>query len=376
MPYKADGIFICNNKSLLQEIIIMVHRNISKFVLTLGCYYKKPTGGISKVLNEYSKIFDEFHFIATTKRVNKFFIICIAVLAYFKLFFVLLLRQYEIVHIHSASYNSFWRKSLYISLANFMKKKTICHIHGGGFRLFYHKNEARVKKILAKCDVIVALSESWKMFFENEVGCKNVVIINNIIPYPKIKIVKKTVEICYLLFLGMIEEKKGIFDLLDTIKINKTNFEGRIKLFVCGEGETERLKNFIRDNLLDNLVEYKGWVANEDKEYLLSMADIYILPSYIEGLPISILEAMSYSLPIISTPVGGIPEIVTDNVNGFLIEPGNKKQIKEAIEKLIYDGNLRREMGEKSHQCSIDFFPVAVEKQLQNIYKNLLTGII
>jgi glycosyltransferase involved in cell wall biosynthesis len=350
----------------------MICSNISQFVLTLGCDYKNPSGGISQVLSEYSKIFEEFHFIATTNETNKFIKVYTAVIAYFDLFFSLLLKNYKIVHVHGASYNSFWRKSLYISLAKFMQKKIIYHIHGAEFNLFYYKNKNKVKKAVNKCDVLVVLSEWWKAFFEHEVGCKNVVIINNIIACPTKRIIKKSAEICYLLFLGKIERRKGIWDMLDAIKINKTHFEERIKLFVCGNGETEKLENFIHDNVLDNLVEYKGWVANDEKIYLLSVADIYILPSYNEGLPISILEAMAYSLPIISTPVGGIPEIVTNNINGFLIEPGNGEQIKETIVKLLYDKNLRRKMGRISYQRAVDYFPAAVEEKLRNIYTDLL----
>ena len=85
---------------------------------------------------------------------------------------------------------------------------------------------------------------------------------------------------------------------------------------------------------MEHCVKFEGWVGGEKKIHLLNWADVYILPSFNEGLTISILEALSYNCPIISTPVGGIPEVVTED-NGILVEPGNTKQIAEAIHNYV-----------------------------------------
>jgi glycosyltransferase involved in cell wall biosynthesis len=350
----------------------MIHHNISRFILTLGCDYKNPRGGVSQVLSEYSKIFEEFHFIPTTKEtilINKFFI---AVLAYLKLFLFLLLKKYKIIHIHGASYNSFWRKSLYINLGRFMNVKIIYHIHGAEFKLFYKNNMKKIKKMFKKCDVIIALSESWKTFFEKEIGCTHIFVVNNIIPFPPKKEIDRGSEICYLLFMGKISSRKGIWDLLDVLSDHKLYFENKVILYVCGNGEINRLLSFVSDNSLEKIIQYKGWVANDEKIDMFYRSDVFILPSYNEGLPISILEAMSYGLPVITTPVGGITEIVKNNVTGILVNPGNQKQIKEAIDILITNKNLRNEMGQASYRSVVNYFPDKVEKQLQDIYKNLL----
>ena len=99
--------------------------------------------------------------------------------------------------------------------------------------------------------------------------------------------------------------------------------------------------------------------------------DAYILPSYNEGLPISILEAMSYSLPIISTAVGGIPEILKNGENGFIMEPGDKEAIYRAIHTLMGDERLRAQMGEKSFEKVRTHLPGYVEKQLRELYDSL-----
>lgn len=133
----------------------------------------------------------------------------------------------------------------------------------------------------------------------------------------------------------------------------------------------EKAKEYIKQNKLENIAFYQGWISGKNKIELLNRADAYVLPSYNEGLPVSILESMSYHLPIISTNVGGIPEIVKDGVNGFIIEPGNKK-MKKAIDNLLFNRELREKMGAASADMVKDHLPDSVKKQLENLYLKLL----
>ena len=187
-------------------------------------------------------------------------------------------------------------------------------------------------------------------------------------------VIKKVDKDCRftLLFLGRLGKRKGIYDLLDVLKNNKEKYEGKILLLIGGDGETEKVVNYIKQNNLDNIVKFKGWISGRQKILLLNQADTYILPSYNEGLPISVLEAMSYSLPIISTNVGGIPEILKHGVNGYLIHPGNKNEIEESINNLISDKGLREKMGRASRYMVKEHLPEYVEKQLSNLYNKLL----
>ena len=130
-----------------------------------------------------------------------------------------------------------------------------------------------------------------------------------------------------LLFLGLLGKNKGIYDLLECIRDHKVEFQGKLKLYIGGNGEIEHVKQLIKEYGIADIVIFEGWVSGDKKIELLNKSDAYILPSYKEGLPISILEAMSYGMPIISTPVGGIPEIVSNGENGYLVEPGNKEDI-------------------------------------------------
>src|SRR5690606_27051470 len=126
-----------------------------------------------------------------------------------------------------------------------------------------------------------------------------------------------------LLFLGTINDNKGIFDLLEAFYQNLVFFSGRVLLSIGGVGESARLQKEISEKELGQIVNYLGWVNHEDKRKQMTGCDLVILPSYNEGLPMVLLEAMSYGKPVIATPVGGIPEIVKQKSNGFLVAPGD-----------------------------------------------------
>ena len=136
-------------------------------------------------------------------------------------------------------------------------------------------------------------------------------------------------------------------------------------------GDTNSMNEFIQQHQLSSFIKYHGWVDNERKEKLFQTADIFVHPSIFESFGISILEAMSYQLPIIATPVGGITDLVENNVNGILIEPGNKKQLYEAILFLLDHPEYLSEMGHQSGKKAEKFYPPAIEKQLDHLYQSL-----
>ena len=138
-----------------------------------------------------------------------------------------------------------------------------------------------------------------------------------------------------------------------------------------GNAVDGNINAFIKEHNLSDFVRYEGWVSGNKKTECLEWADVYILPSYNEGLPIAILEAMSYSHPIVSTNVGGIPEIVHSYENGILIEPGHLEQIKNALTFLIENPQMISEYGRRSREMVQPFFPDNVMTQLKSIYQSL-----
>lgn len=351
----------------------MIEKKISDKILFLGPPYKNPKGGIASVLFLYSRLFESFNFIPTTNMGNFIENLSCFFLAIFKFLYYLLNQNIHIIHIQGASKISFWRVSIFICIAKWFNKKVIYHIHGGGFKSFSLQHKKSVSYIFSKCDVIVALSPNWKQFFEQEFHHKNVRIIPNLIDIPIEDHSDRDNNVIQFLFLGKICEKKGIFDLIDIIDENKDTFEGKMKLIIGGNGETERLEKTIKDKKLNKIIQFIGWVNGEKKIEILNKSHVYILPSYIEALPISILEAMSYHLPIISTRVGAIPDIVHNNENGFLVNPGDKDALKNAISEMISATPEKREnMGQRSFILVQPYLSIHVSKNLEELYMSLL----
>ena len=350
----------------------MVSKEISSHVVSLGCSNKNPKGGIAQVLYCYEHyVFDEFNFVTISRKSNKWNNLALFTRGLFKFLFILVFKKnIKIVHIHTSQRKSFVRSNIFMCLAKMFSKKTVLHIHGGGFKDYYYEKPDFVSKCLKKCDRIIVLSEEWKHFF-NSVGfeCE---IVENIITKPEECDVGVDDNRIHILFLGLITKLKGIYDLVEVNSEHKDEFIGNIILHVGGNGEIDVIKKMITGFGLEEIVRFEGWVTGKKKIQLMNLCDIYILPSYVEGLPLSILEAMSYNMVIISTRVGGIPSLVTEDKNGFLFEPGDKKAIYSSIKSLIDDKDLLLSMGKGNSELVVDYYPENVALKLSAIYNSLL----
>ena len=332
-------------------------------------------GGITSVIKFYFKsgLSDEAFFLPSYTDgniVHKILFFSVFLIKY--LFILVTAKNISIVHIKSSQNGSFIRKSIVLFIAKFFGKKTIFHIHGGEFDLFYWKSPHFIKKIITnvldKSDLILVLSEQWKKIILKMSSNNNIKILYN----PTI--IKESVSSCSeevnTLFMGRIGTRKGAYDIIEAAKSLQNN---NIKIMLYGDGEIEQVQKLIDKNNLNNKIKIGGWIKGDDIDKAYNKADIFILPSYNEGLPMSVLEAMSYGLPVISTPVGGTPEAVEDGVNGFLIQPGDYKTLAEKIDLLANNKELREQMGVESYKIAKEKFDInVIIKQLREIYQDYL----
>jgi glycosyltransferase involved in cell wall biosynthesis len=108
---------------------------------------------------------------------------------------------------------------------------------------------------------------------------------------------------------------------------------------------------------------------------MLDEADLFLLPSHAEGLPVSMLEAMAAGLPVIVTPVGGIPEAIQDGRNGLLAQPRNPEELAAAIRRLLTDEGLRSRLGQRARQTVREHFDIGVAVgRLRTIYREAVAG--
>lgn len=358
---------------------MMIKKEISDKVLLTGPDYQNHRGGIGAVLATYKSFFETFHFIPSYRPFDS----NLKKISFFnKQMFAIgkALRknkQYEIVHIHGSHSGSFYRKLVVFYVAKKIHhRKVIYHLHSSDYDQFYSRSNGFSKKLIRylirEADLVICLSPSWEKYYREQFSPKQIVIVNNPVDDTIEKATLDASGAIRFLFLGRIGVRKGIFDILEVLAKHKDRFAGRIHLSVGGDGEVDKFKQLVTQHGLEDMVEYVGWVDAGHKKELLLNSHVYILPSYSEGLPISVLEAMSYGLPILSTPVGGIPEVVRNEVNGLLVEPGNLDQLAAAMLDLIDNPGKLKQYGTASLSEVKPYLPASVAGQLEGVYKSLL----
>jgi Glycosyltransferase len=360
----------------------MIPKSIARQVLLVGPDYRGHRGGIGALLSVHKELYEEFNFIPSHRpygsRMAK---LLFFVWQYARLFFFLLFnRQIKLVHIHSSKDGSFYRKFLIGCMVKLVfRKKTINHIHSGNYKRFYDNsnpiNKKMIRFFLKMHDVTITVSECWRDYFQSAFQLKNVHKINNTVAAHGMSHFYKTYakkELICFLYLGLIHPNKGIFDLLQVLGDHKPELASRIKLYIGGNGQTTQLSEIIQKAGLGDMVEFKGWVTGPEKDKLLQSSDVFVLPSYYEGSPVALLEAMSYGKPVISTIVGGIPEVVHSGFNGWLSCPGDHTGLLNALLYYVNDPENIKMHGARSLLMARDYYPQAIEPRLKSVYSSLL----
>lgn len=336
-------------------------------------------GGIATVVRRY---FDAdlnkkvpLIFIPTTKDGSNSEKIVFFILALVKTLKAFSKRSNRIVHLHVSQDGSFFRKLIVFIVAKLFKKKVMIHIHGSNFQTFISRNciiRWIAKKQFSLSDRVIVLSANTQAFIENFESRANVIKLYN--PALSVENLRSSNRKgLKILFMGRLSQRKGTYDLLDVIREHKTYFtDKKVEFIIAGDGDLATSREIVNNNGLGEIVQIPGWVSGNEKHDLLKSADIYILPSYKEQMPMSILEAMAYGLPIISTFVAGIPEMVEDQINGILLNPGDNKALMTSLARLIEESKLRESMGKESLRIVKHQFDSAeIVSQLISIYENL-----
>ncbi len=277
-------------------------------------------------------------------------------------------KKVDIIHIHFSERGSTLRKSILLFISLIFRQRILVHSHGATYEAFYDGLPPWIQKILvslfSRCTKFIALSKSWENYYA-QTFCldeNQITVLYNPVAMPATvpdRLGKKNLK---FVFLGRIGSRGGALDLAQSVvsfpKQEKGSFElikafaklpesdkENVELVLAGNGDLETANQLIADLRMQDKITILAWINPDQRDELLAGADAFILPSYNEGLPMSMLESMAWGLPVIVTPVGGIPEVITHQENGLLIEPGNKNQLMQAMQDLIQDEDLRISLG-------------------------------
>lgn len=273
-----------------------------------------------------------------------------------------------------------WLKELVIvAILKSFHVPLIYHYHNKGVRL---NADSFWKKMLYKFQFKDSKSILLSSLLENDisqfVARKDIYICPNGIPsISRVSKNKHNERICQILFFSNLIESKGVYVLLEACRLlGNKNIPFRC-VYIGGEGDIKgvQLLEKIKEFGLQDVVKYQGKKYGLEKELAFSEADIFVLPTFYssECFPLVLIEAMQYSLPVISMRVGGIPDLIKNEVNGFLVANQDSKALAEKLEILIRNPELRTEMGKAGEKLFEENFTLEIfEKRLVEIFQDNL----
>lgn len=337
-------------------------------------------GGMVSVVKNYLGYRDwndyRITYVPTHTETNKYALAFYFVVRYVQITFMALSNKYRIAHLHTSERGSFWRKAILAMTLKMMGLKIVMHHHGAEFEKFYSTctiwQKKVIKKVLESADLNLVLGEHFiDMIKEKAPEARTAVLYNAIHTYAGNNYHD---EARYILHLGKLGKRKGTYDLLDVIKHLDTYISEDICFLLCGDGDIREIEQKICEYGVSHRIKYLGWVGKAQKEHLLAQTMLHVLPSYNEGLPMSILETMAYGIPNISTRIAAIPEIIKDGINGFLITPGDIGALTQKICMLIENYDLRKHFSQTSYDFISDKFTLQYHvERLKEFYNECLS---
>lgn len=316
-------------------------------------------GGVSTVVRGYMDggLFQRFdcHYVATHRDGGALTKATTALRAWLSILVQLIWRPTPLVHIHLSSRASFWRKSVVCLMARALHRPYVLHMHGSEFMKFYDDEcgpRARhfVQGRFRDAALVLALSEEWRANLLRICPTAKVEVLTNAVALPDLSARRASNDTdLTILFLGRLGERKGTFDLVNAFGQLASRFP-KARLICAGDGAIKEVQQLTRDLGIESRVTCPGWLSVAEARQLLSSASVFTLPSYAEGLPMALLEAMSWSLPVVTSPVGGIPQVIRDGQNGFLVAPGDVGNLSTALASLLESATLRQRIGEAARR--------------------------
>jgi glycosyltransferase involved in cell wall biosynthesis len=294
----------------------------------------------------------------------------------------------QLTHIATAFGLSFVKHSVCVMIARLFGSRVLLHPHCSISALYTDRSRGWqwfFRRIIHLTNGVITLSSEWNLLTKIMPGCAVYYLPNaiDLVAYRGIALERRAgtklpSQLLKALYLGCLGKAKGSFDL---VKVAKEIVSKNLKVVfdLAGDelapGDIEQLKKQIDQAGLGNVVILHPAVMESQKIELLREADIFVYPSYSEGMPIAVIEAMACGLPIIATRVGGLPDLVSDGINGILVDVGSTDQLASAIQILSTNPDLRFSMQLYSYQTAFEKFDIEkLVPQLVSVYNTALYG--
>jgi glycosyltransferase involved in cell wall biosynthesis len=370
---------ILKNNSNLPQVLIVCPR----FLIGRGVanYYK--------IIRKYFSIKVEFFDVGKKKRNENTIETMIRLLCDTLVFYKITNKKhstYRLVIINPSFLSgALIRDGTILSLSKYFGKKTIVF-----FRGWSNKHQKMIEHlyfkpffyIYNKADAFIVLSSDFKeklmqWGFKQPIYVETTVVDDDLLTdfslKKKLETVKNEKQI-QLLYLAAVMKEKGIREALNGTKLLVESGLD-VYLTVAGDGKfMEEAKLYAIGLGLDNRVSFRGFLSGEQKKLAFLNSDIYIFPSYREGMPNSVLEAMAFGLPCVTTRVGGLKDFFVDGRHGFVIDKNDPNGIADAVKRISENKKLMTEMSSAAHNYAVEHFLASnVTRRLEAICVNILT---
>lgn len=246
----------------------------------------------------------------------------------------------------------------------------ILHFHPSNEKFLFEPNNRKLyRKLFLKANLILVLSEQWRRWLKEALDItENVEVLYN--PCPKVNR-RDDIREHNILFAGTIIPRKGYMDLIQAFAKIADKHKDWTVVF-AGNGEIEKAKDAVKKLNVDRQIKFLGWISGQEKEHAFQTASIYCLASDGEGFPMGVLDAWAYGIPCVVTPVGGIPDIVSDGKNGLVFPVGDIDALSKKLEILISNEELRKNIVHETDKYVNGLFNVkTINRELDKIYSEL-----
>lgn len=248
----------------------------------------------------------------------------------------------DLAHVNLSSHGSTLRKVAVVAVCRAVRLPVVLHLHASDYPGFFDRlpraAQRAVRRMFRRAASVVVLSESWRAYVCGtlHVSPARVTVLPNAAPAGPAPARRGGRP--ELLFLGRLGERKGVPELLAAL--------GRAELAhvhttLAGDGPVAEYRLRAAGLGLADRTSFPGWVDEAAASALLARAAVLVLPSHAEGSPLAVIEAFAHRVPVVTTPVGGVPELVTDGVDGLLVPPGDAAALAAALTRLVTDEPLR-----------------------------------
>jgi glycosyltransferase involved in cell wall biosynthesis len=275
------------------------------------------------------------------------------------------LLRTDLAHVHLAAQTSILRKIPILWMAKVLRRPVIVHVHAPSTESLFRDTKPWAMRFTFRTAArVVALSQSWAdAFVAYEPKARVVVLANPVRIFDRIQHDPSAAPV--VLFVGKLEPRKGYGDLLSAAKLVLNDFP-YAQFWFAGHGEVDAARVQAEKLGIVGSVRFLGWVDGNDLEGIYRQAHVVALPSYAEGVPMCIIEGMSHGIPVVCTPVGGLPELIRDGENGLFVIPGDVIGLARQIGRLLGEPKFAATLGmagraDVIHHCAIEHIDAALD---------------